>query len=77
MTHGPYRWVRHPLYSVGFLSFLGFFLLSNSWVILLGLLLTIPFLILRTPQEEERLIERYGDQYRAYMQRTGKFLPKL
>lgn len=77
VTHGPYRWVRHPLYSVGFLSFLGFFLLSNSWVILLGLLLTIPFLILRTPQEEERLIERYGDQYRAYMQRTGKFLPKL
>ncbi len=77
VTHGPYRWVRHPLYSVGVLSFLGFFLLTASWMILLGVLLTMPFLMLRTPYEEERLIERFGDQYRAYMQRTGRYLPKF
>ena len=77
VTRGPYRWVRHPLYTVGFLSFFGFFLLTGSWVILLGVLLTIPFLILRTPQEEEHLIQRFGNDYRTYMQRTGRFLPKL
>ena len=77
VTHGPYRWVRHPLYSVGLLSFTGYFLLTSSWMILLGLLLTIPFLILRTPQEEEHLIARYGDAYRHYMQTTGRFFPKL
>lgn len=77
VTHGPYRWVRHPLYSVGVLSFVGYFLLTSSWVILLGVLLTVPFLILRTPQEEERLIARFGDEYLQYMRRTGRYLPKF
>jgi protein-S-isoprenylcysteine O-methyltransferase Ste14 len=34
-------------------------------------------LMIRLPKEEEKLIERFGDEYRAYMKRTGRFLPKL
>jgi protein-S-isoprenylcysteine O-methyltransferase Ste14 len=39
--------------------------------------LTVPFLILRTPYEEQRLIERFGEEYKEYMRRTGKLFPLL
>jgi len=34
-------------------------------------------LAIRTPIEEARLIEKFGDEYRAYMRRTGRFIPRL
>jgi protein-S-isoprenylcysteine O-methyltransferase Ste14 len=33
-------------------------------------------LALRTRIEERYLIERFGDQYRDYMKRVGRYLPK-
>jgi protein-S-isoprenylcysteine O-methyltransferase Ste14 len=32
---------------------------------------------IRTPKEEANLIEKFGDEYRDYMKRTGRFLPKV
>lgn len=77
VTHGPYRWVRHPLYTVGFTLFLGFSLMAPSWFTLIVMLLGSAVLTQRTEIEEARLIERFGDDYRVYMQRTGKFFPRL
>ena len=31
VTHGPYRWIRHPLYVMGLLAYLGFALLAENW----------------------------------------------
>jgi protein-S-isoprenylcysteine O-methyltransferase Ste14 len=31
----------------------------------------------RTPREERMLIRRFGDDYRSYMGRTGRYLPRL
>lgn len=77
VTNGPYRWVRHPLYSVGFTFFVGLSLLSANWFMLLLILLTFAILVMRTPIEEAKLIERFGDQYRQYMQKTGRYFPKF
>jgi protein-S-isoprenylcysteine O-methyltransferase Ste14 len=77
VTHGPYRWVRHPLYSVGLLLFLGLSLLAANWFIALVVLGGAPILALRTRIEEARLIERFGDEYREYMKTTGRYLPRL
>jgi len=77
VTEGPYRWVRHPLYTVGFLSFMGLSLLAANWFILLMLLLGTPVIAERTHIEEARLVERFGQQYRDYMRNTGRYLPKL
>lgn len=77
VTSGPYRWVRHPLYTIGASLFLALGLLADNWFIgLLGILAFIAMAI-RTPKEEANLIEKFGDEYRAYMQRTGRFLPRL
>lgn len=77
VRHGPYRWVRHPLYLMGLISYLGFALLAENWFIALMAVLTFAVINLRLPKEEAHLIERFGDAYREYMGQTGKFLPKL
>jgi len=77
VTSGPYRWVRHPLYTVGSSMFIAFGMMADNWFIaLLGILAFIGMAI-RTPKEEANLIEKFGDEYRQYMKRTGRFLPKF
>jgi protein-S-isoprenylcysteine O-methyltransferase Ste14 len=78
VTSGPYRWVRHPMYSAFVLLWIAFFLLSaNVFVAVTGLTAYALVMALRTPREERMMIRRFGDEYRAYMERTGRFLPRL
>ncbi|MBL0344843.1 isoprenylcysteine carboxylmethyltransferase family protein [Candidatus Villigracilis affinis] len=76
-TSGPYRWVRHPLYTVGAILFISFGMMADNWFIAaLGILAFIA-MAKRTPQEEANLVEKFGDEYREYMKRTGRFFPKV
>jgi protein-S-isoprenylcysteine O-methyltransferase Ste14 len=77
VTHGPYRWIRHPLYTAGILFWLSIILVSAVWWTGIGFLLILVLLLWRTPKEEARLIEAFGDEYRAYMARTGRYWPRL
>ena len=77
VTHGIYRWVRHPLYSVGTLPFLSFATMIDSWFIAAMAILAFILLAIRLPNEEAHLIEKFGDEYREYMKNTGAFLPKF
>ena len=77
VTSGPYRWMRHPLYSFATFTFLSLSLVMASWIVALLILLAFVLLALRTSKEEEQLIERYGDSYREYIRQTGRFLPRL
>jgi protein-S-isoprenylcysteine O-methyltransferase Ste14 len=75
-TSGPYRWVRHPLYTVGSSFYISFGLMADNWfVIAMGVLAFIAMAV-RTPKEEANLIAKFGDEYREYMKRTGRFFPK-
>ena len=77
VTSGPYRWVRHPLYTVGASMFLAFGMMADNWfIVFLGIMAFIA-MALRTPKEEANLIEKFGDEYRQYMRKTGRFLPKI
>jgi protein-S-isoprenylcysteine O-methyltransferase Ste14 len=78
VTTGPYRWVRHPMYTALFLLGVGFLLLSANWAVGLLLMMALPILVaVRVGNEEALMIEQFGDDYRAYMQQTGQFLPRL
>jgi protein-S-isoprenylcysteine O-methyltransferase Ste14 len=77
VTHGIYHWVRHPLYTVGSSLYISFGLMSDNWFIILMAVLAFIVMAVRTPKEEANLIEKFGDEYREYMKRTGRFLPKL
>jgi protein-S-isoprenylcysteine O-methyltransferase Ste14 len=77
VTHGIYRWVRHPLYTIASSLFISFGMIADNWfIVVLGILAFIPMAI-RTPKEEASLIEKFGDEYREYMKHTGRFFPKL
>jgi protein-S-isoprenylcysteine O-methyltransferase Ste14 len=57
--------------------FIAFGMMADNWfVMLLGILAFIA-MASRTPKEEANLIEKFGDEYRQYMKRTGRYLPKL
>ncbi len=76
VTHGPYRWVRHPFYVTAALLMASVTMLTANWLIGVGGVLVLGLLAIRTPKEERMLIERFGQQYRGYMARTGRFLPR-
>jgi protein-S-isoprenylcysteine O-methyltransferase Ste14 len=77
VTNGPYRWVRHPFYVTAALLMLAAALLSANLFIAGAGGAVIALLVLRTPKEEQRLVDKFGDDYRQYMARTGRFFPRL
>lgn len=77
VTNGIYRWIRHPLYTVGSSFIVSFGMMADNWFIAMFGILAFILMAIRTPKEEANLIEKFGDEYREYMQRTGRFLPKL
>jgi len=77
VTSGPYRWVRHPLYTVGSSMFVAFGMMADNWLIAGLGISTFILMAIRTSKEEANLIEKFGDEYREYMRRTGRFFPKL
>lgn len=78
VVSGPYRWIRHPLYSVVFLLGIAYGLVSANWLIgLSGVGGGIIVFGVRIPKEEADLLVRFGDRYRDYMSSTGAVTPRL
>jgi len=77
VTHGPYRWVRHPFYDALALLILAYSLIAANWFLLLTGGVVLFLLVVRTRTEEEKLLVRFGEAYRAYVKQTGRFVPRL
>ena len=78
VTNGIYRLVRHPMYLSQLIWALAQILLLQNWLAgPLNLLFLIPFYFLRARAEEKMLLDRFGDEYRAYMDNTGGMIPKV
>lgn len=76
VTSGPYRWVRNPLYTAGGSLFMSLGLVSASWFLIAVAALAFSLIRLRLPKEEAELEARFGQEYRDYARRTGRFLPR-
>jgi protein-S-isoprenylcysteine O-methyltransferase Ste14 len=77
VIQGPYQWIRHPMYTSFVFLWIGYFLLSTNWFIgLTGILGFIWAIVVRTPKEEQMMIDRFGNEYITYMKRTGRYLPR-
>ena len=75
VVRGPYRWVRHPFYCSVALLIVSTSLITANWFLMITGPVAVAMLIVRTPIEEGKLVERFGDDYRAYMARTNRFIP--
>lgn len=77
VTHGPYRWVRHPMYVALVLLFVGLALVSAVWLFLLLVVASVLMFYRVVGKEETMMVERFGEEYHRYMEGTGRFLPRL
>jgi len=77
VMHGPYRWVRHPFYDCAALLVVAGPLTAANWFLFVNGIVVFSLLVIRTRTEEENLVARFGDSYRAYRERTGRFLPEF
>ena len=75
---GPYAFIRHPMYTSFLLMGLGQALLLPNWIAgLSGLVGFAVLFFLRVGKEERMMLENFGPQYRAYMERTKRLIPYL
>ena len=76
ITSGPFRFIRHPLYSAVILLWLGAAIGTLNWLLLAfwpAWVLIIYFVPVR--QEEKLLTEKFGNSYNDYIRQTGKLIP--
>ena len=74
---GPYRWVRHPFYVTVALLTPAAALVAANWFIALGASAVLAMLVVRTTKEEQKLIEKFPNEYPPYISVTGRFWPKM
>lgn len=77
VTSGPYRYVRHPMYTALIMVGVGIGILSTSWYFLIPFIATGIVIAFRIGREEEAMIEKFGDEYIQYAQVTGRFFPLI
>ncbi len=76
IDRGPYRWIRHPGYSAGFLMYIGMGLALGNWLsVLVFILLIVTVYPRRVKAEEAALLATLGEPYRQYMRRTKRYIP--
>ncbi|MFW9957092.1 MAG: methyltransferase [Candidatus Odinarchaeota archaeon] len=77
ITEGPYARVRHPMYTVLQSFSFGSSLLTANFLVIGFALLLIAMFPFVARKEEQMLLDRFGEEYSEYMQRTGRFFPRI
>jgi protein-S-isoprenylcysteine O-methyltransferase Ste14 len=76
VTWGPYKYVRHPMYTAIFVWIAGLAIVAANWFFVLAAAGTIAVLVVRTPKEEQMMLSMFAARYEEYMKRTGRYLPR-
>ncbi len=77
VTHGIYRYVRHPITLAGIIYSIAIPLTFSSLYGFLCMLLLVPLFLYRIRIEEKMLLDYFGEEYREYMKRTKKMIPYI
>ena len=75
VVDGPYRLVRHPMYTAALGISFGLVCLIQSWALFCVFCVYLVLIFLLIPVEEDGLRKAYGDQYVSYKQKTRKLIP--
>lgn len=78
ITDGIHGYLRHPLYSADLLWGVAQMLMLHNWIAGFAyLIMVIPRTLVRIQKEEKVMLEKFGDEYRDYIEKTGGLLPRL
>lgn len=75
VIEGPYRFVRHPMYTGALVGALGLSLMTQSWAMLCAFGLYVVLIVALIRREEDRLRGAFGDPYGAYQGRVRALVP--
>jgi protein-S-isoprenylcysteine O-methyltransferase Ste14 len=78
IKEGPYKRIRHPMYTQIWIWIIAQFLVTSNWIV--GLSGLVPWSILyfiRVPKEEKMMEETFGEAYCKYVEQTGRIFPKI
>ena len=74
LTKGLYRYSRHPMYITQLMMFIGVSVASASWLFLLFSIIYTALSFVFAIPEERYCLNKYGDAYRRYMNRTPRWI---
>ena len=74
LTKGLYRYSRHPMYITQLMMFIGVSIASASWLFLLFSIVYTALSFVFAIPEERYCLDKYGDAYRRYMNRTPRWI---
>ena len=77
IRRGPYKWIRHPIYTGILISFLGTVLLLGEVRAFCGFALVLLALYRKAKREERFLSEEFGEGFAEHARHTGMFLPRF
>lgn len=77
ITHGPYAWVRHPIYSGLLLALLGTALVVGKLIYLSLIPICLLALVYKFIAEEKFMLETFGNRYRSYRLRVKALIPYI
>lgn len=77
IQRGPYAWVRHPIYTGMIVAMIGTALVIDRWASVLAVVILTVSFIFKSRVEEQFMRRTFGEQYDAYCDHTGAFLPHL
>lgn len=75
VTDGPYRMSRHPIYSGLLGMILGTAISTGKGFIFLLFIIALFFLLNRIHNEEQMMLQTFGEQYLQYKKRVSKLIP--
>lgn len=75
VEYGPYRWVRHPIYTSMLLMMFGTALAMERVESFIGLILIFVGLQIKLTQEEKLMLKHFPDSYPSYMSRVKRLIP--
>ena len=76
VTNGPYRWIRHPLYSAVVLGIAAIAVRSRTWTVI-GVAVALAVVLAIKARWEERHLRAAFDGYADYAARVGRFVPGI
>lgn len=73
-TSGPYKWIRHPMYTAVIIFSLGLLAMNPVWVMILAFILLVLDLLLKLRYEENKLLLKF-EEYKEYKSKTYRIIP--
>jgi len=78
VTNGVFRHIRHPMYAAHWLWGIAQVFLLQNWIAGFSMVVClIPMYVYRVRVEEQMMLQHFGEEYRSYMDRTGRLIPRL